>query len=270
MESGPTSRIPNLGHFLFFLFLTIFALGLSEVLILATAHGMPVEAALKDQRLQLFANVITYVIALCIAYFAMPVFWNRPFLVGLQWNANEVRWWFGLAGLVAGFAAQGVTVFIPHTKELPIEEIFHNPALIWSLALFGVIIGPLFEEIMFRGFLLPAIAIAVDWVRIPRGGDDATSLENLIAWRSSTEYSNVALILSSILTSALFALIHAPQLGYTVPALALLMCVSIGLCLVRIRTGSVASSAFVHGCYNLSIFLTLFVTTSGFRHLEKM
>ena len=270
IESGPTSRIPNFGHFLFFLFLSIFSLGLSEVLILGLAHGIPVEAVLKDQRLQLFANVLTYLIAVGIAFFAMPVFWHRPFVVGLQWNVGKVRWWFGLAGLVVGFAAQSVTVFIPHPKELPIEEIFHNPALIWFMVLFGVVIGPLFEEIMFRGFLLPAIAIAVDWVRIPRGGDELVSLENLIAWRSSTEYSNVALIVSSILTSALFALIHAPQLGYTMPALALLMCVSIGLCFVRIRTGSVASSAFVHGCYNLSIFLTLFVSTSGFRHLEKM
>ena len=270
MDPARTSRIPNLGHFLFFFVLTLFSLGVSEVLVIALAHGTPVEAALRDQRLQLFANVITYVIALLIAFVAMPVFWHRPFLVGLQWNAAKVQWWFGIAALVAGFAAQGVTVFIPHTKDLPIEEIFHNPALIWFMVLFGVIIGPLFEEVMFRGFLLPAIAIAVDWVRIPRGGDDVSSLENLITWRSSTEYSDVALVISSIITSALFAMIHAPQLGYTMPALALLMCVSIGLCFVRIRTGSVASSAFVHGCYNLSIFLTLFVTTSGFRHLEKM
>lgn len=270
MESGPTSRIPNLGHFLFFLALTMFALGLSETAILMLTHGMPVEAILKDQRLQLFANVMTYVIALGIAYFAMPVFWNRPFLVGLQWNAANVRWWLGLVGLVAGFAAQGVTVFIPHPKELPIEEIFHNPALIWFMVVFGVVVGPLFEEVMFRGFLLPAIAIAVDWVRIPRGADDLSSLENLIAWRSSNNYSHVALTVSSIITSTLFTLIHGPQLGFTVPALALLMCVSIGLCCVRIKTGSVAASALVHGCYNLSIFLTLFVSTGGFRHLDKM
>ena len=270
MQSGPTSRIPNLGHFLFFLLLTVLAFGLAETAILMLAHGAPVEATLKDQRLQLFANVGTYVVALGIAYFAMPVFWNRPFLVGLQWNADKARWWLGIVGLVAGFAAQGVTVFIPHTKELPIEAIFHNPALIWFLAVFGVVIGPLFEEIMFRGFLLPAIAIAVDWVRIPRGGDDLGSLENLIEWRSSPAYSNAALVISSLITSALFAMIHGPQLGFTLPALALLMCVSLGLCFVRIKFSSVAASALVHGSYNLSVFLTLFVGTGGFRHLDRM
>jgi membrane protease YdiL (CAAX protease family) len=48
------------------------------------------------------------------------------------------------------------------------------------------------------------------------------------------------------------------------------MVVSLVLCAVRIRTGSVAASAFVHSCYNLSVFVSLFVATGGFRHLDKM
>jgi len=39
---------------------------------------------------------------------------------------------------------------------------------------------------------------------------------------------------------------------------------------VRIRTGSVAASTVVHGCYNLSVFFTLFMATGGFRHLDKV
>jgi membrane protease YdiL (CAAX protease family) len=265
-----TSRIPNLLHFIFFLILTVFALLLSEAVILALAHGAPVEETLKNQRLQLVANVSTYLVALAVAFFAMPVFWHRPFLVGLGWNWRAVKPWFCAVGLAAGFAAQGLTVFMPHPKDLPVEEIFRNPALIWFLVVFGVIVGPLFEEVMFRGFLLPAIAIAVDWVRIPRSADQMASLENLIAWRSATGYSQAALIAGSVVTSLLFALIHGPQLGFTLPALALLVCVSLGLCWVRIRTGSVAASTFVHGCYNLSVFITLFVSTSGFRHLDKV
>ena len=99
-----------------------------------------------------------FVFALVIAYFAMPVFWHLPFLLGLQWNAATVRWWLGLVGLVAGFAAQGVTVFIPHTKELPIEEIFHNPALIWFLAVFGVVIAGV---VAVEGVVVVAVAVEV-------------------------------------------------------------------------------------------------------------
>jgi len=270
MLAGPQSRLPNLLHFFSFLALTVAAFVLSEVLVLALAHGVSVETSLKDQRLQLFVNMLTYVIALAVAYVVMPLFWNRTFPAGLQWNFTKASPSLGLGGLVLGFAAQGVTVFIPHPKELPIEEMFHNPAIIWFLVLFAVVIGPLFEEIVFRGFLLPGIAITVDWLRIPRGATDMESLENLREWRESTGYSRVALIVSSLITSALFAAIHGPQLGYTVPALAMLMCVSLVLCFVRLRTGSVAASTVVHGCYNLSVFLTLFVSTSGFRHLDKI
>ena len=270
IDSGPTSRIPNLMHFFSFIALTVVAFVLSEIVVLALAHGVSVEASLKDERLQLFVNVLTYLIALSIAYFVMPLFWNRSFSDGLKWNFAKASPWLGLGGLILGFGAQGVTVFIPHQKELPIEEMFHNPSIIWFLLVFAVVIGPLFEEVVFRGFLLPGIAITVDWLRIPRGTTDMESLENLHAWRESTGYSNVALIVSSLITSTLFAAIHGPQLGYTVPALALLMGVSLVLCFVRLRTGSVAASTVVHGCYNLSVFLTLFVSTSGFRHLDKI
>ena len=270
MESGSTSRIPNLLHFFSFIALTVAVFILSEIIVLTMAHGVSVEASLKDERLQLFVNMLTYSIALSVAYFVMPLFWNRSFSDGLKWNFAEASPWLGLGGLTMGFAAQGVTVFIPHQKELPIEQIFHNPAIIWFLVVFAVLVGPLFEEIVFRGFLLPAIAIAVDWLRIPRGSSDVQSLENLDAWRQSADYSSVALVISSLITSALFAAIHGPQLGYTLPALALLMCVSLVLCFVRLRTGSVAASTIVHGCYNLSVFLTLFVSTSGFRHLDKI
>jgi membrane protease YdiL (CAAX protease family) len=68
----------------------------------------------------------------------------------------------------------------------------------------------------------------------------------------------------------LFVLIHGPQLAWTLSALGLLMAVSLLLCVVRIRMRSVAASALVHGCYNLSVFVTLFVATGGFRHLDKV
>jgi membrane protease YdiL (CAAX protease family) len=266
----PTTRIPNLLHFLFFLGLTFFAFLLSEAVLFTLTHGSPVEATLANQRLQLIVNAATYVLALLAAWFTMPVFWHQPFLSGLRWNASAASAQLGLLGLAMGFVAQVVSQFIPHPKDLPIEEMFHNPATIWFLAFFGVILGPLFEEVVFRGFLLPGIAHAVDYLRIPRDPDPMATLENHIAWRSSPANSAGALTVSSLITSLLFALIHAPQLGYTWAAVALLVCVSVVLCVVRIRTGSVAASTVVHGCYNLSVFLSLFVTTGGFRHLDRI
>jgi membrane protease YdiL (CAAX protease family) len=271
-DKEPASRVPNLFHFLMFVALTVLEFVLLEVVIVAVRFGcgIPVQVTLKDQGIQLLVQALLYVAVLVSAYFMMPPLWHRPFLVGLEWNWAKVEQQLAWLGLAAGFVAQGVTIFIPHPKDLPVEAIFRNPGIIWFLVVFGVALGPLFEEVMFRGFLLPGIAIVVDWLRIPRGADDVASLENLVAWRSSTGYSAVALIVSSIITSVLFALMHAPQLGFSPAAVGLLTCVSLMLCAVRIKTGSVAASWVVHGSYNLALFVTLFVASGGFRHLDKI
>ena len=266
----PTERIPNLLHFLLFLALTFFAFLACEGLALAIAHPHPLLQGLLDQRLQLLASAGAYLVALAVAWFTFPAIWQRSFLAGLHWNAARLRPLLALVGIMLGFAAQGVETLLPIPKNLPIEVAFRDAGSIWFLAFFGTLVAPLFEEIVFRGFLLPAVAIAVDWVRIPRSADPLASLEHLEAWRVSQAFSPLALTVASLVTSLAFALIHAPQLGYTWSAVGLLAAVSLVLCFIRIRTNSVAASTVVHASYNLSVFLSLFAATSGFRHLERM
>lgn len=270
--SRPTARIPNALHLLLFLALTFFSFLFAESLLLLLFHARPFLQNLTDQRIQLTANILCYLIALAASWFTFPLLWHRSFLSGIYWNASAARPWLIPIGLLLGFLAQGVTTLLPTPpKNLPMEEFFHNPATIWLLAAFGTLLAPLFEEILFRGFLLPAIAIVVDWLCLPRNSDLPTPdvLAPLDAWRASDTFSPTALILASILTSLFFALVHAPQLGYTWPAIFLLAVVSGMLCYVRLRTRSVAASTFIHASYNLSVFITLFITTSGFRHLDR-
>ncbi len=75
---------------------------------------------------------------------------------------------------------------------------------------------------------------------------------------------------ASIFTSVLFALMHADQLAHAWGPLSVLFCVSLILTLVRVQTASVACSTAVHASYNLSVFITLFLGTGGFRHLDKL
>ena len=261
----PTKRIPNLLHLLLLLALALLAFVFSEALILAWHHGRPMLDTLADARLQILASVLTYLITLCACFAVFRPLWQRSFLDGVSWNALGVRPWFALGGLLLGFFAQGLSTLLPNPKnDIPVEALFHNPALIWLLVAFGTLLAPLFEEIVFRGFLLPGIAILVDYTALPR------DLDALSAWRSSDAFSARAWTVSALITSVLFALIHAPQLGYTWPAVALLVGISLILCLVRIRTRSVAASTLVHAFYNFSVFVTLFVSTGEFRHLDRM
>ena len=259
-----STRIPHLGHTLLFFLLLLVAFLTAEATVLAAAHPHPIQLALVDQKLQLVANILTYFLTLAAAWVLFPLVWHRSFLTGISWNAAAARPRLVVVGLGLGFLSQAVTSLLPTPGKMPIENLFHNTSTIWLLILFGTLIAPLFEEIVFRGFLLPALAIAIDFMRLPK------SVEARDAWRVSDRYSTSAIAVSSVITSLLFALIHAPQLGYTWPAVTLLACVSLVLCLVRIRLRSVAASTLVHVTYNLSVFLTLAVTTGGFRHLDKV
>jgi len=49
-----------------------------------------------------------------------------------------------------------------------------------------------------------------------------------------------------------------------------LFTVSLLLAFVRVKTGSVAASALVHGAYNGFVFLMVIIQTGGYRHLERM
>lgn len=261
-------RIPHLGHVLLFLLLTFVSLLLAQTLTLAATGSLhstnKILETIQNEKLQLATSALTYLIALIACAAVFPTLWRRAFLSGLHWNVLAARPKLALFGLLLGFGSQAVSTLLPIPRHLPIDTLFHTRELAWFLVFFGTIFAPLFEEILFRGFLLPAIAVTIDWLRLPR------SFEALTAWQHSETFSRPALVTSSILTSLLFALIHAPQLGYTVAALALLAVISLILCVIRIRTNSVAASTLVHSCYNLSVFLTLFASTSGFRHLDRI
>jgi membrane protease YdiL (CAAX protease family) len=108
------------------------------------------------------------------------------------------------------------------------------------VALFGVFVAPIAEEIAFRGFLYPALR----------------------PWTGR--------ILGAILTSIPFAFLHAQQVAHAWGPLTMVFLVSLVLVAVRERTGSVAASALVHACYNLSIFAVIFYASGGFQHLDRL
>ena len=159
---------------------------------------------------------------------------------------------------------QVVAHFITPPKTLPIDEFFLTPLDAWLITIFGTILAPVFEEICFRGFMVPAFAIAYDWLSLPRT-EEARS-----RWQTTTTLTPAALIFSSVLTSLIFALLHATQVAHLWNALLVLFTISLLLTWVRLKSGSVAASALVHGAYNGFVFLMVMVQTGGYRHLERM
>jgi membrane protease YdiL (CAAX protease family) len=162
------------------------------------------------------------------------------FWYSIRWQWPSAWPVFFLLGLALSIVVQLMSAALPIPKQLPVEEFFSTTFGTYMLALFGITIAPLIEELLFRGFLYPALA------------------------------RRIGIAASVVITSLLFALIHAPQLAHSWAPLVLIFTVGIVLTLIRVRTGSVASSFLVHVGYNFSLFAVMFFATDHFRHLERM
>jgi membrane protease YdiL (CAAX protease family) len=293
----PSSRLPHLGHALLFLALTLLLLFLAE-LILSTLSSPALKTTAVTQGIQpkrqLAAQAAVYIAALGSSFLIFPLLWGRGFLAGINWNGGKALKQMPRLiplGLAVGLAVQALSSLIPAPKSIPMDDFFRTPSDVWLVALFGTLLAPLFEEISFRGFLLPAFAIAFDWLhpmlrylvaftRARLAGDEPprhiaafpedaaagldASTGNLL-FRSAT-----AIVAASILSSVLFARLHSDQIAHSWGGLSVLFCVSLVLTAIRVRSKSVACSTMVHASYNLSVFITIFLATGGFRHLDRL
>jgi len=135
--------------------------------------------------------------------------------------------------LVVSFAG----AFLNSKGSLPIDELLKARISVLLFAVLGVLVAPLVEETIFRGFLYPVIA------------------------------RRVGIAAGIAITGTLFGLMHAVQLWGGWGQIALLILVGVILTWVRARTGTVTASYFVHLGYNgLQLLGYLFYVTGGMHH----
>ncbi len=147
---------------------------------------------------------------------------------------------FAFAGVVLALVTQVIGHFLPIPKELPMDKYFVQPAYVYLMMAFGLLIAPLAEELFFRGLLFP---VAVRYLGLSFG---------------------------TVVTAFLFALIHQGQLAHAWAPLSLLFVVGFVLTAVRAATKSVAASWITHFCYNATLFALLIYATGGLKHLDRM
>ena len=271
VEGEAPPRIPNLAHALLLFLIALVLLVLAQGLLLTVTGAWHdprmMEAVARRPKFVLGVQAVVYLGTLLIAWVVFPMMWQRPFLEGIQWNAPKAR---ALAlklvpaGIVLSFLVQAITSLITMPKSMPMDDFFRTRTDVWLITIFGTFLAPAVEEICFRGFLFPAFAIAYDWLSLPR------TPEAVLQWRSTNTLTVASFLFSGFLTSVFFAVLHAAQLAHTWAAVGVLLCVSFLFTWVRAVTQSVACSTLLHASYNFSVFLTAFVVTDGFRHLEKM
>jgi uncharacterized protein len=270
-ETKALARIPNIGNALLFTAFAAFLLiAFQLILVLTGKIAIPAQGGtitITHPKIQLAAQGAPYLITLIAAWFFYPILWRRSFLDGISWHWSEARRQASRLiplGLLLGALSASVDFFLTPPKTPLIDDFFLKPSDAWLLTFFGTTVAPIFEEICFRGFLVPAFAIAYDWLSLSR------TPEAHERWRSTTSLTPAALIFSAILSSVLFSLIHGEQVGFARGTLTVLFTVSLVLTFVRIKTQSVAASAIVHSAYNSLIFLITLFATGGYRHLDRL
>jgi len=266
-DHGIAKRIPHLGHAILFFAIALLATVVCVLGGFTAGHLRSAEEILQHPGLAVGSQALGYVLTLAVAAWLFPRLWQKSFLRGIEWNALAARrrwYWVVPAAVALSAAAQGALHFQPTPGQTPLDDLMRSANGAWLLTLFGVLLAPLTEEIAFRGFLLPALATAYDWLALER-----TPAE-LQRWQSSTAHSAAALLFAAVFSSLPFALMHAGQVAHAWAVLGVLFVVSLAFSYVRIATHSVACSTLMHATYNFTIFAVLFVASGGFRHLDKL
>jgi membrane protease YdiL (CAAX protease family) len=273
-EIHPPARIPHFGHLCILALLTIPALLGVSLLIRSALYfhlfGIStLQQAITDIHYMLGSMAALYLFTLAASALIFPLYWRKSLLAGLQWHgatALKLRRRLFAAAFVCFLLALANGLLMPGPENAPIDKIFRIPGAAWLLFAFGITFAPFFEEIVFRGFLLPALCTAWDWAIEQSTGKPALPLDE----NGHPQWSVFAMAVASVLTSIPFALMHAEQTGHALGPFLLLVCVSLVLCWARLSTRSLAASVLVHASYNFMLFALMLLGTGGFRHLDRM
>lgn len=267
-------RIPNFGHLFLLIMLGIFGwLGAGMLLLFALRIHLwgisNLTQAATDFHYTLASQAAQYLItfAACLAVF--PIVWHKSFFDGIHWSGFFA--WLRAGRLVSAavlcfFVAMINGMLMPGPTNAPIDELFRAPGAAWVLFAFGVTLAPFFEEMAFRGFLLPSLCTAWDWTNEHITGAPRRPLDQ----DGHPQWSLAAMLFGSVVTSVPFALMHGAQTSWSLGPFLLLIFVSLVFCWVRLSTRSLAASTMVHACYNFMLFLFMMLGTGGFKHLDKM
>jgi uncharacterized protein len=224
--------------------LTLVTLFIAQILIVLGArhyffpNASWVEVAQKPA-LALLSELLTYIAVALYMILLVEGKYCARFWQAIRWN------WPGKGGV--NFAGLGVLMlsldllgrFLPMPKSTPFDQFFAHRSDAYLTAVFAVTLGPLMEELFFRGFLYPVIA------------------------------RRLGVVWGILLTALPFGLIHMVQYGYAWGAVLIIFLVGVVLTTVRAVTKSVASSFLAHAGYNATLMVLAAWATDGFRHMEK-
>jgi len=157
---------------------------------------------------------------------------DRPVFKSLGWRRSSFN--LVAAAVGGGVLALAVSALasLLHTPKVasPVDKLVNTPLSFALVGMLAVIAAPLFEELVFRGFLQPLF---------------------------SRTFGVVAGIL---VTAVLLGSLHAPEYSWAWQYVAAISVAGVAFGWVRERANSIIPSTVMHGCFNAVSVIALAVT----------
>ena len=257
---------PHLLVFVVYAVVSQFAIGIA-VLAYYTSNGHLSQRQIRrlfesDPRLIVGTNVLWFALIILFLYVTLSALPRLPFWRSLGWkrlDANPLAgkgrpWMYFLSGSGLSLFVILASSRVKNAEHVPIQEMFKSRSGVMLLMSMAVLVAPLVEETVFRGYLYPVFA------RMASGLAQSFGMDSPSAIRAG--------VVTSILTTgALFGLMHAPQLGWTWGLVSLLILVGIIFTFARAWTGTVFASFLLHLGYNSMLAFLTILGTKGFTYI---
>lgn len=235
-EPVPAAR-PGYVDLLLTLAFALFTLG---VCIVAGGVAMEVvkrltglQTSLTDGPTQLVAMLLIqgvwWAVVMAFLYYVLVLKYGLSFADGLDWHPVGRTLPYLAGGFALAIMVTALANVLPMPDEpSPMEALLEEAKRFMPLfVVFGVLIAPAVEEVVFRGYVYGILERA--------------------------HGSTVAIVA----TAGLFAAPHSSQYGGRWQILLILFLVGVALGVIRARTGSTLATTYVHAAYNGTFMLAL-------------
>jgi membrane protease YdiL (CAAX protease family) len=257
---------PHLVLFAVYAVVSQFAIGIA-VLAYYSTNGHLTQRQIRrlfesDPRLIVGTNVLWFGLIILFLYVTLSVLPRLPFWRSLGWkrlDANTLAgkgrpWMYFLSGSGLSLFVIGASSRVKNAEHVPIQEMFKSRSGAMLLMSMAVLVAPLVEETVFRGYLYPVFARIASRLAQSFGMDSPSAIR-------------AGVVTSILTTGVLFGLMHAPQLGWTWGLVSLLILVGIIFTFARAWTGTVFASFLLHLGYNSMLAFLTILGTKGFTYL---
>jgi membrane protease YdiL (CAAX protease family) len=195
---------------------------------IAGAIARALSVSVRDPLVLTAAQSFAYVVLFGLLAMILRVGYDAPFWRSLGWIHSRLSLIAAFAiGLLLAFFLAILSGWMQlHVEDSEIQQLLHSPHRA-AVIIFAVTLGPLAEELAFRGFLQPLVV------------------------------RSLGAIAGITLTGLFFGLLHLPEYGSWKAAL-MVGLAGIGFGVIRQLTGSTRASTFAHVGFNSTLFISLF------------